>query len=176
MRASLLILVAAVMIPATAIAKGPREPLECPSDVIAAVAAECPCDGVAASEGEAPSWRNHGRYVRCVVQYVNRLRKSDCLTKEDKRALKRCAARSTCGKEGRVLCCVPRLDTCDDPTPGDELAEGACAGDAEVACDTDADCSTVKASIARSEEECLEKGGTAEGNGSVCTACVTPAP
>jgi hypothetical protein len=143
----------------------------------AALAAQCPCEGVVAVEGEAPAWRNHGQYVRCVVQYTNRLRKAECLTPEAKRDLKRCAARSTCGKEGRVLCCVTTVDTCSgDPLPGDGLKEGVCSADAEVVCDMDADCTTTKARITDGEEACAAEGGEAAGTGSVCTACGTPAP
>jgi hypothetical protein len=165
----------AVLVPSTSGAGRP-EPMECPADVAAAMVAECPCEGVAGGEGEVPAWRNHGQYVRCVAHHTNDLRKADCLTPEVKRDLKRCAARSTCGKEGRVLCCFTMLDTCSgDLVPGDALAEGTCTADAEVLCDTDADCTKTKARIANGEEACTAEGGVAAGAGSVCAACETPA-
>ena len=140
-----------------------------------AVVTECPCEGQAVAEDETPAWRNHGRYVRCVAKYAKRLRRSDCLTREAQRLLKRCAARSTCGKAGRVLCCTSKADMCSDPTP-DGLADGVCDNDPEVACDTNADCTTTKARITRSEDACLARGGEVDGEGSVCTACLPPTP
>lgn len=176
-KAVIALVLCSILAPTTSWAKGPPEPIECPADVAAAMAAQCPCEGVVAAEGAAPTWRNHGQYVRCVAQYTNLLRKAECLTSEVKRDLKRCAARSTCGKEGRVLCCVATLDTCSgDLVPGDGLAEGVCTADAEVVCDTDADCTKTKARITDGEEACTAEGGETAGTGSLCTACGTPAP
>ena len=177
-KSAIVLVVCSILVPTTSWAKGRPAPIECPADVVAAMAAQCPCEGVVAAEGEAPAWRNHGQYVRCVAQYTNDLRKAECLTSETRRDLKRCAARSTCGKEGRVLCCVTTLDTCSgDLDPGDELAEGTCSADAEVACNTDADCTKTEVRMTDGDEACaLEEGGVPAGTGSVCGACETPAP
>jgi hypothetical protein len=149
----------------------PPTPIPCPDDVGAALAAQCPCEG---RGGQA--WKNHGGYVSCVVRYRNALRKSGCLDDAAKRTIARCAARSTCGKEGAVLCCVyDTSGTCDDPVPGDATAAGVCSNDATVACDTDLDCVTATGpTVARHEERCTDKGGTAVGGGSVCSSCPSP--
>jgi hypothetical protein len=177
MRKGLLVLtVVGLLVPTASMAKGRSEPLVCPDDVAAAIAAECPCAGPAVIEGEQPSWRNHGHYVRCVAKYVNRLRRSDCVTRDERRPLKRCGARSTCGKEGRVLCCVPKGNACTDPAPGDLVQEGVCEHDSAIPCDVDDDCTTMKAGMAADETTCIDEGGQAVGEGSVCTADCTPTP
>ncbi|MEO6026866.1 MAG: hypothetical protein ABIR79_08390, partial [Candidatus Binatia bacterium] len=76
----------------------------CPTDVGACLAESCPC--TAPGNGNGASWKNHGQYVKCVVHLRNDLRKAGCLDNDAKRTIARCAARSTCGKEGFVLCCV----------------------------------------------------------------------
>src|SRR5437867_2680243 len=59
-----------------------------------AVDATCHCD----TPGQT-----HGQYVRCAVGVINGL--PGGLRRECKRAVKRCYARSTCGKTGVVTCC-----------------------------------------------------------------------
>jgi hypothetical protein len=140
---------------------GRPTPVACPTDVAAALAERCPCDA-----------GNHGRYVSCVARFRNALRKADCLTRDTWGSLVRCAAQSTCGKkEGAVVCCVATTGTCDDPVPGDLTADGVCSNDPELACDSDADCTKIRARVARSEAVCTANGGTAVGEGSVCGAC-----
>jgi len=145
----------------------------------AAIAAACPCEGTTDDAGNLVPWKNHGKYVSCVLRFRNDLRKQGCLDAAAKRTIARCAARSTCGKEGAVLCCVYDLSgTCDD-APGDGAAAGLCSNDAAVACDTDADCITVTGpKVKRSADVCTEHGGTVVGGGSVCAGCpdVPPAP
>jgi hypothetical protein len=170
------LIVALLLAPAPSWARPGSEPVECPTDLAAELAFECPCEGLPGSPGEAPAWRNHGQYVRCVVHFMNDLRKSDCLTDDARRLVKRCSARSTCGKEGRVLCCLTEAGTCDDVTPGNLAEEGVCAGDPDVSCDTDADCTKTRARVAADEATCLADGGTAAGTGSVCTPCTPPTP
>jgi hypothetical protein len=143
---------------------------QCPEDVGEALGAACPCG----ADAEGQAWKNHGKYVSCVVRFRNELRKEGCLDAESKRTIARCAARSTCGKEGAVLCCVyDTSGTCDnDPLPGDGTAEGSCSNDAEISCDTATDCITVgDPKIKRSEDICTSHGGTAVGGGSVCAGC-----
>src|SRR6185295_7481072 len=105
----------------------------CPTDVGACLAESCPC----AADHGGNAWKNHGQYVKCVTHLRNDLRKAGCLTADAKRTLTSCAARSTCGKEGAVLCCVyDTSGTCSDPVPGDATAAGVCSNDAGIACDT----------------------------------------
>src|ERR1043166_1035532 len=74
----------------------------CPTDIGACLAESCPCT----APGNAPAWKNHGQYVKCVVQLRNKLKKIDgCLDHAAKTTIASCAARSTCGKEGFTLCC-----------------------------------------------------------------------
>src|SRR5262245_34468212 len=58
------------------------------------VAANCDCDGM-------PS---HSAYVACAVEQADAV----LVNKECIRAVKRCAARSTCGRSGAVTCCVTK--------------------------------------------------------------------
>ena len=112
----LFVLVGALAVSTVAIAKGRPQPIPCPPDVAAALAAQCPCAGTTQPDQSVTPWRNHGQYVRCVVHFRNLLRKSGCLTADDRPTLGRCAARSTCGKD-TVLCCTYALGTCNDPMP-----------------------------------------------------------
>ena len=147
---------------------------DCPTDVGEAIAAACPCDGPSAEH----AWKNHGKYVSCVVRFRNDLRRQGCLDADAKRTIARCAARSTCGKDGAVLCCVyDTSGTCDDAAPNDGTPAGVCSNDAGVACDTDADCITATGpKVNRHAETCTEHGGTVVGGGSVCSACPIPPP
>lgn len=159
----------------SAAAKPPPKVTECPADVGASLVATCPCDG----PGQGLAWKNHGGYVSCVVRYRNALRKAGCLTDEAKRTIASCAARSTCGKAGAVLCCAyDTSGTCDDLLPGDGTAAGVCSNDATVACDTATDCITASGPprVVRHAEKCTDRGGTAVGGGSVCSVCPLPPP
>jgi len=147
----------------------------CPADVGACLAESCPC-----ADDHGQAWKNHGQYVKCIVHLRNDLRKAGCLDADAKRTIARCAARSTCGKEGAVLCCV--YDTsgvCEgDPVPGDTVAAGLCSNNG-VACDTDTDCITASGpKVKRHAETCTDHGGTVVGTGSVCSECpiAPPAP
>lgn len=157
-------------------AKKPEDrpgPMECPDDVAAALTAECPCEGIVLPDGSVAPHKNHGQYVRCVVHFRNALRKSGCLSQEAHKTVARCAARSTCGKEGAVVCCFSRSGTCDDPAPGNGMTEGVCSNDEERACDTEAECVRVRGRVTRDEAACVDAGGTVAGPGSVCTRCTT---
>ena len=167
--------VALLTTPVSTPAKGRPEPMTCPTDVPAALAAACPCDGKVLPNNAVVPWKNHGEYVSCVVRYRNALRKSGCLTDDLKRTLARCAARSTCGKSGAVLCCLSEPGTCADPVPGD-ATPGTCSTDPSVACTSDAECTVTHVRISRDEASCVADGGTSGGSGSMCSACqpVTP--
>jgi hypothetical protein len=139
----------------------------CPTDVEATIAAACPCDASA----------NHGKFVSCVVRQRNDLRRKGCLDAKTQRLIARCAARSTCGKDGAVLCCV--YDTsgiCSDTVP-DGVAAGTCSNDTTKACDTNTDCITATGpTLSRHADTCTAHGGTPVGTGSVCSACPIPPP
>jgi hypothetical protein len=53
---------------------------------------------------------NHGQYVKCAAGVANARASADppLLPKTCKGAVKRCAAKSTCGKPGFVTCCVTK--------------------------------------------------------------------
>jgi hypothetical protein len=153
------------------------EPVTCPEDVVAAIAETCPCDGTVLPDLSVQPWRNHGKYVSCVVRYRNALRKAGCFTDDSiRRTLARCAARSTCGKTTSLRCCTYDLGTCNDPTPGDLVAAGTCSNDVALVCDTDAECTTSRAHLVRDADACTADGGTVVDGGSVCEVCPPPAP
>ncbi len=165
----------ALLASASSVLAKPPVPGNCPPDVGAALAAACPCDG----SGPGQSWKNHGGYVSCVVHLRNDLRKAGCLDDAAKRTIARCAARSTCGKPGAVLCCVyDTSGTCSDLLPGDLVAAGVCSNDATKPCDTATDCITATGGpkLKRTADKCIAKGGTPVGGGSVCSACPIPPP
>lgn len=129
------------------------EPARCA--VQAALDQECPC-------AEAT---NHGRHVSCVARVVNRLSREGAIPTNCKGKIRRCAARSICGKPDFVTCHVP-TSTCD-------LATGTCTEDATVACLTDLDCGS-RCSIKRSADLCVERGGTVGAGGTCCADCSAP--
>ncbi len=153
---------------------GPALAQQCPSDVGASLAEACPCD----ADHNGKAWKNHGQYVKCIVHLRNDLRKQGCLDADARRTIARCAARSTCGKEGAVLCCVYDLsNTCSDTAQGDGTAAGVCSNDATKVCDADAECITATGpKVSRHAEKCTDKGGTPVGGGSVCGVCPIPRP
>jgi hypothetical protein len=126
------------------------EPARCA--VQAALDSECPCDQAT----------NHGRHVSCVARVVNRLSKDGTIPINCKGKIRRCAARSICGKPGFVTCHLP-TDTCD-------LTTGTCAGDATVACLTDVDCGS-RCRVKRSADLCVERGGVVGASGTCCADC-----
>ena len=160
----------------TAHAKGKPVPITCPADVETAVAATCPCAGVVLPDTTTAAWKNHGKYVSCVAHFRNQLRKAGCLTDDQKRSIARCAARSTCGKEARVLCCFYDVGTCNDPMPDDAVAAGVCSNDGTVACDVAADCVKSHSRVEHDDASCVADGGVDVGGGSVCQPCPPPAP
>ena len=112
-----------------------------PGDAAAIAAAraqiddECDCAGVP----------NHGTFVRCAARIAKERAKADppLLPRQCKGAVKRCAARSTCGKPGTVTCCREKTlygqtaihcnimkdaATC--------VARGGCAGTHTSCCDS----------------------------------------
>jgi hypothetical protein len=129
------------------------EPARCA--VQQAINTDCPCD----LSGQS----NHGQHVSCVAHAVRDLARADVIPINCKGKIKRCAAKSTCGKPGFVVCNIP-TDTCD-------LTTGTCVANPTLACTTDLDCGS-KCKIKSSTERCTERGGTvAIGSTTCCAAC-----
>lgn len=169
-----LVFVSCLVVASAAAGKGKPEPVTCPPDVGAALAETCPCSGKTLPNETVQPWKNHGQYVSCVVRFRNALRKAGCFTDDSvRRTLARCAARSTCGKSGFVLCCFTDAGTCNDPTPGDGTVAGTCSNDPDTACDASEECATVHGRIAHDEASCTAAGGVNGGFGSVCGGCTT---
>jgi len=125
------------------------------------LAQECTCDEAG----------NHGQHVRCVAHAVNALARSNDIPKNCGGKIKRCAARSTCGKPGRTTCLIPTEDdSCD-------LTTGLCVNDGVVPCTTDLECiDSFRCKIARSAEQCADRGGYDGGAGTCCSRCEVAAP
>src|SRR5437867_12999985 len=94
---------------------------------------------------------SHGQYVSCVAHQANMLAESGSLPTQCKGAVKKCAARSTCGKPGFVTCCRTRSSgttkcSTKSSAPGctDHAPAGgsACVGNHPSCCDacTDTGC------------------------------------
>jgi hypothetical protein len=124
----------------------------CALDVGAALEQCCPCDNA--------RFRNHGQFVKCRVHAVNALRRAGCLDRDARRSLKRCAARSTCGRPGFVTCCVEREGICEG---------GVCLDDPNnTQCESSEICPPrPKCRIKRDAATCRARSGVA-GTGSCC--------
>jgi hypothetical protein len=96
--------------------------------VQAEIDAQCPCDDAT----------NHGEYVRCVRAQAKALVSKQCRGK-----VVRCAAKSTCGKEGAVTC------------------------------ERNGRNGTTRCKISRSAERCEARGGTVGSRSSCCADCTT---
>jgi len=129
------------------------EPARCA--VQAAIAQQCSCETAT----------NHGRYVSCVAHVVKALSHQGLVPTNCKGKVTRCAARSTCGKEGFVTCLIP-TDTCD-------LTTGFCVEDPTIACLTDVDCGA-KCKVKSSAEGCEARGGVVSTASSCCASCGSP--
>ena len=122
------------------------------------VTANCSCE-------EA---RNHGQYVKCVGRVVRALTAANPEFKNCRGKIIRCAARSTCGKEGFVTCNRNVTGTCDT-TAGLCLDEGI----TDVPCLSDADCVVgTRCSTKRSAEKCEARGGIVGTSPTCCSDCV----
>ena len=99
--------------------------------------------------------KNHGQFVSCVAHAV----KAAGVPTNCKGKVVRCAARSTCGKEGFSTC----TPTCDTTT-------GFCVDDPTMACTTNTDCGRCHL---RPSGTCPPN--TTEGSGSCCATCAPPA-
>jgi len=125
----------------------------------AAITTECPC----------AEQRNHGSYVSCVAHVVKDLVEAGLPT-NCKGKLKRCAARSVCGKEDFVTCNRPEFGICD-------LATNTCTHDALITCTVDEDCVIgSRCSTKRDAQRCTEAGGTVGESPTCCADCVITPP
>jgi len=137
--------------------------------VQAALDQHCPCLGVptGTAAGKKP---NHGRYVSCVVHQVNDLAKAGTIPNNCRGKIKRCAARSICGKPDFVTCQIPVMGSCDTTT-------GTCVDDTTLLCTSDADCVLgTRCKIKRSADLCMEKGGTVGTSATCCSDCIVGSP
>lgn len=101
------------------------------ADARAEVAASCDCNAL-----------THGDYVSCAAAVANARALAGSLPNNCKGKVKRCAARSTCGKPGFVTCCRTKAtgvtkcstkssaDRCTPPAGGT-----ACVGQFSSCCD-----------------------------------------
>jgi len=91
----------------------------------AAVDSNCDCAGAT----------NHGEYVSCAVDQIN----ATLVNKSCRGVVKRCAARSTCGKPGFVTCCVTKGEKHKCKIKSNETActdyGTACVGNFASCCD-----------------------------------------
>ena len=115
----------------------------------------CPCD----------AHSNHGRYVSCVAHVVKELT-AQGLPKNCGGKLKRCAARSICGKQSRDFhtCTTSETFTCD-------TTAGVCTNDGVTPCLVDTDCVETRCRTTRRPEACE---GTLDISPSCCSTCATP--
>ena len=113
--------------------------------------------------------RNHGQYVKCTGAVIRELTAAHPEFKNCRGKLVRCAARSTCGKEGFVTCNRSELGICDP-------ALLVCSEPAGQVCATNDDCViSSRCSTKRSAESCTEHGGTVGDSPTCCSSCaVTP--
>ncbi len=125
--------------------------------------ADCPCSGQP----------NHGQYVRCVASVVNDLVKEGLPT-NCKGQLKKCAAKSVCGKEaqGFATCTSFQYGNCVDTGSG----VLGCDFDPTKTCTTDADCLiSSQCKFTRDAAACEAGGGFVNLSPTCCSTCAAPA-
>lgn len=123
---------------------------------------ECPCDGQP----------NHGQYVSCVAHIVNDL-VAEGLPTNCKGKLRRCAARSVCGKQERGFgtCTTYEYGTC----VANEGMPSTCDTDPTIECTVDTDCvESSRCKLTRHLDRCEENGGAVNLAPTCCSNCVTP--
>ena len=137
--AGVLLLLAA---PSLGEAKCGDDPADAEAVARARMAADAACDTQQSGCSNAP---DHGSYVHCVAAQAKATVDDGTLRPACKRAVTRCAARSTCGRPGAVACCRTKLGerrcsiksgTADCTAPGGGTA---CVGTFPSCCDA---CST----------------------------------
>jgi hypothetical protein len=164
-RGVLVFAVAALALATTDVRAQDAEPMTCEEARCAfqqEITARCSCD----------SARNHGQYVKCVGRVIREITSDGRVAKNCRGKLVRCAARSTCGKDGFVTCNRVELGTCD-------LLSGTCVEPAGIVCTSDTDCViSTRCNTKRSAEICEARGGVVGDAPTCCSSCVveTPAP
>jgi len=108
-------------------------------------AARATADQTCSSMGMGCDSGNHGGYVSCVANVANDLATAGTLPTTCKGAVKKCAAKSTCGKPGFVTCCLTNPNT-----------------------------GTASCKIRKDAASCAAKNGTAGTCTSCCDACPAP--
>src|SRR5262249_56160800 len=84
--------------------------------------------------------------------------------------VKRCAARSVCGKEGFVTCQIPQLGTCDPTT-------NLCVEDPSIPCTAAGVCILgTSCKIKHSADLCMARGGAVGVSPTCCSDCVVAPP
>jgi hypothetical protein len=139
------------------------------------ISTECPCDGA----GHSGKF-NHGRYVSCVAHVVKDL-VAEGLPRNCKGKLKRCAARSVCGKQDRgfVTCLIP-IDqgTCiptSSTTLGDPMGPIGSCDNTGAECASNADCLITRCHTKRGADKCEKRGGSVGDSPTCCSKCAVPA-
>jgi hypothetical protein len=92
-----------------------------------AIAAACPCGTT-----------SHDEYVRCARVVLKNLVLAGELARSCRKAVQKCASRSTCGRPDAVTCCRPKRDgtqRCKITTAPRCSARGGCIGVYESCCD-----------------------------------------
>lgn len=149
---------------------GPTQALAQTSEPLTCEEARCLFQQEITDSCSCDTARNHGQYVKCVGKVIRDLSRAGSIPTNCRGKLVRCAARSTCGKEGFVTCNRVELGTCD-------LNTATCIEPAGTPCLSDADC-VVKSrcSTKRSAEKCLARGGIVGDTPTCCSSCaVEPA-
>ena len=140
------------------------EAVRCDANVGAELA-KCPC----------PDSRNHGQYVSCVARALNKLAKDGSIPKNCKGRIKRCAAKSICGKPEFVACAVPDEVT-ECATPCTEDAAATCCADATTACDPAVGCIVSTQCKIKKSDRCDAIPGAVATTATNCCADCPAAP
>jgi len=136
------------------------------------------CQSASSKNGSAPCTGNHGQYVSCVARAANDAVRNHELDPNCKGKITRCAARSTCGKEGFVTCTICNPGTCTITN-----GQGFC-DDGSTSCTDSSTCPPVvnRCTIKSDATKCVVNAGQPEGStavavpGSCCSASCTPPP
>ena len=130
-------------------------------EVAGTIEARCPCQTA----------QTHGEFVRCVSRALKALVAGSRIPAECRGTLKRCAARSTCGREtGTVVCEIPvGQGRC-------RVGLGFCEEPLFTPCSSDADCVTSRCAIVPSTARCTARGGMVASRRSCCPFCAPTTP
>jgi hypothetical protein len=123
----------------------------------------CPCTGNS----------NHGRYVSCVAHVINDL-VDQGLPTNCKGKLKRCAARSVCGKQDHDFHTCTRFEYGTCLTTDTLTGQGTCEHDPTIACTSDTDCVvSSRCKTMRGTERCNGPTDALDLSPTCCSTCTT---